>query len=317
LERLDYPKKLFRVALVDCHVLPGLKEFFAEKLQNYDFRVIPLSLTENPMSEITWLHEARLNEARNYAMERIPGRYYAFTEDDCMLQPDWLRKFETALTDEIGALGGPDILPEGMGWFPRAFDCILSSFFGTLGAKRGNVSKENWYHPRKDNMMIPATVFERVGSFPEKMIFGAEMEMAKRIREAGFRIKYLPDNFVLHRRVTTLPSLMKRNAFMSAEKVRLLRKRGAFSQSPHFLVLMAAMASALIGLIALIASPARTLLAVLIITYIAILLFVTFSSLIRSRSLSVGFGVLLLMPLHHLSIACGTIHGAVTKINPI
>jgi GT2 family glycosyltransferase len=316
LERLDFPKQDFHIALVDCHVTPGLSEFFAEKLRNYNFSVTPLSLPSNPKPGPDWLHDSRLNEARNYAIERIPGRYYVFTEDDCMFPPDWLRKFETALTDETGALGGPDFLPDGMGWFPRALDCILGSFFGTFGAKRGKVLNEEWYYPRKENTLIPASVFDRVGHFPEKMIFGAEIEMAKRIRDAGYEIKYLPDNFVLHRRVTTFTRLLKRNALMSSDKVKLQREQDVFNQSPHFFVLLAAVALVLVGLLSLAIGPARSLLVALIAIYIVILIYAAVSSLIHSKSLSVGLGVLLLMPFHHFSIVCGTIHGALTKTNP-
>ncbi len=314
LERLHYPKERFHVVIVDCYVLSGLKEFIAEKVASYKIRISPLRLPKkHTKEESNWLHESRLNEARNYAMERFPGRHYVFTEDDCMFYPDWLHKFEAALNEEVGALGGPDILPEGMGWFPRALECILSSFFGTAGAKRGKVPKQEWYYPRKENTVIPAKVVDRIGKFPETMIFGAEMEMAKRIRDNGFRIKYLPENPVIHRRVTTFGNLLKRNMYISAEKVRLLRNQNAFVQSPHFLLLTAVIGGILIGMLSLISGLARSLLWVLIGMYIVVLLFLGISSLVRTRSVSVGLGVMLLLPCHHLSIVCGVIQGAITK----
>lgn len=317
LERLDYPQESYQVVLVDCHVLPGLKEFFEEKLQKYSFRVSPLTLPSQPSKDWPhWLHEARLNEARNYAMKRFPGRHYVFTEDDCMFYPNWLQKFEAALNHEVGALGGPDFLPEGMGWFPMALECILSSFFGTAGAKRGKVPKQEWYYFRKENTAIPAEVFDRVGRFPEKMVFGAEMEMSKRIRDAGLRIEYLPDNPVLHRRVATFGNLLRRNFYISAEKVRLLRQQDAFIKSPHFFVLAAGIAGAFIGLLSLISSLAQSALWVLIGMYIVILAFVGISSIVRKKSVPVGLGVLLLLPFHHLSILCGVIKGVVTKTKP-
>ncbi len=61
--------------------------------------------------------ESRLNEAPNYAIQKVSGQCYIFTVDDCTFEPDWLHKIECTVTDEGGALGGPDILPEGMGWF--------------------------------------------------------------------------------------------------------------------------------------------------------------------------------------------------------
>ena len=32
------------------------------------------------------------------------------------------------MTDNVGALGGPEVLPEGLGWFPRTLDCHCFGF---------------------------------------------------------------------------------------------------------------------------------------------------------------------------------------------
>jgi glycosyltransferase involved in cell wall biosynthesis len=314
LERLDYPKKLFHVVLVDCHVLPGLKGFFEVNVRDYRCRITALSLPEQHGKHEAWLHEARLNEARNYAMDKVPGQYFVFTEDDCMFEPDWLTKFDRALSDDLGAAGGPDILPEGMGWLPTALECILTSFLGTAGAKRGDGVKNAWYYPRKENTVIPAKVIKRIGKFPENMIFGAEMEMAKRIRDAGLQIKYIPDNPVWHRRVTTFRNLIRRNIYHAAEKVRLLRRQRAFIRSPHFIVFLAAATGLSLGLFAIINPLARSLFLAMTGLYLATVLFISVSSFRRTRSVSVGLGILLLLPSHHFSIMAGVMKGAISKV---
>lgn len=314
LERLDYPRNLFHVVLIDCHALPGLKNFFDADVRNYKFQITALSLPEKHEKHASWLHEARLNEARNYAMDNVPGQYFVFTEDDCTFEKDWLLKFERVLSDDLGAAGGPDILPKGMDWLPQSLDCILNSFLGTGGAKRGDGFNKEWYYPRKENTVIPAKVIKLIGQFPESMIFGAEMEMARRIRNAGLPIIYLPDNPVWHRRVTTFGNLMRRNILLSYEKVITLRQQQAFIRSPHFIVFLAAMIGLILGLSSVANSYARSLFLGMIVLYGAAVLFIAASSLIRTKSLPVGLGILLLLPAHHLSIAAGVLKGVMSKV---
>ncbi len=314
LERLEYSWDLFHVVLIDCHVLSGLQIFFKKNVKDYRCRITPISLPKQHGRHQAWLHEARLNEARNNAMEKVPGQYYVFTEDDCMFEPDWLTKFDKVLEDNIGAAGGPDILPDGMGWLPRALDCILNSFLGTAGAKRGDGFKNEWYYPRKENTVIPAKVIKRIGKFPENMIFGAEMEMAKRIRDAGLQIKYMPDNPVWHWRNTTFRNLIHRNIYHASEKVRLLRRQRVFIRSPHFIVFLAAAAGLCIGMFAMVNNYARFLFLAMTGFYLVTVLFIAASSLIRTRSVSVGLGILLLLPSHHFSIMTGVVKGAASKI---
>ena len=314
LERLDYPQNQYHVVLIDCHILPGLKNFFDVDVRNYKCQITALSLPENHKKYATWLHEARLNEARNYAMDKVPGQYFVFTEDDCTFERDWLVKFERILSDDLGAVGGPDILPEDMDWLPKALDCILNSFLGTGGAKRGDGLNKGWYYPRKENTVIPAKVIKIIGHFPENMVFGAEMEMAKRIRDAGLRIIYLPDNPVWHSRVTTFRNLMRRNILLAYEKVITLRRQQAFIRSPHFIVFLAAMTGFILGLSSVANSYARALFLGMIALYAAAVFFIAASSLIRTKSLPVGLGILLLLPAHHLSIAAGVLKGVMSKI---
>ena len=315
LEGLNYPKELFQVVLVDCHVIPGLANFFKENTGTGKINITALTLPEQLSAKKSWLHEARLNEARNLAMQRVPGRYFVFTEDDCMFEPDWLKKFDPVLDDvTLGAAGGPDILPEGMGWLPRALDCILNSFAGTAGAKRGDGPRNEWYYPRKENTVIPARVFERIGNFPQEMIFGAEMEMAKRIRDAGLVISYLPDNPVWHWRDTTFMNLVRRNIYHAAEKVRLLRRQRLFLQSPHFLVFLAAASCLFLGLLSLVNGNARAFFVALILLYLLLVFFLAIKSLVQTRSLAVSLGVLLLLPSHHASILTGVLKGMLFRV---
>jgi glycosyltransferase involved in cell wall biosynthesis len=309
---IDYPKDGYQVVLVDCLVVDGVKSF-SENLPDYGFRITTLRLPELPDTEYSWFAERRLNEAWNFAVKKIRALYYVFTEDDCTFYPEWLRKFEAVMSDEVGAACGPDILPDGMEWFPNTIDAVLNSYMGSAGMRRRDGLKGNIFNPRKQNMVIPASVFDRVGYFND-MPIGGELDYALRIRRAGLQIRFFPENPVLHRRVASLSSFVRVTAFLASAKVKLMRGKNVFTFSPHFFVLLATLVGALIGIFSVINSFARTLFEALIVVYIVSLTLTMVSSSIKKWSIPVGAGVFLIMPLHHLSIVIGVIKGTISKV---
>jgi GT2 family glycosyltransferase len=247
------------------------------------------------------------------AVKKFPAKIYAFTEDDCTIEPDWLIKIETALAEGVGSVGGPDLLPFNMGWFPTALDRILDSPLGRVGAKGSNGKVNSWYFPRKENIAVPVWVFEKVGQFREDQIFGAEMDFARMVREAGLKTVYLADNPVWHKRNTTIPKLLLRNYYMAEDKVRLMRETGSFTKSFHFLIFILTVILGIIGFSALFFSTMQIIFMMLLAGYFSLLLTLSVSSAGYTGRKSVGFGVFFLAPLHHLSIVTGILKGVLTN----
>jgi GT2 family glycosyltransferase len=315
LERIDYPKDRFQIVLVDCRVLSDPDDLITQKISDYSLQIQTLRLPEKAGKVKSWMVEARINEARNFAIKKIPSQFYVFTSDDCTFGTDWLRNFEEAMDENTGILGGPDILPEGLGWYPEAVDYILNSYLGNAGMRRGDRLRQGEYYPRKENMAVPKWVFERIGYFNEDLMFGAEMDFTTRIRDAGYQVMFLADNPVWHRRVTSLPNHIQVKAHMTSEKVLIARQKGRFAHSLYFIVLVAILFGTVITISALINPLARMAFVVLLLLYLTALLTVVLSATIRSHSLRVGLGVLWLMPLHHLIIAYGSVKGFFSKLS--
>lgn len=314
INQLVYPKDLFQVAIVDCGMVPGLTPFLANNLPTQEYRAKVLQVPARPLLGPKWLVEQRSNEACNYAVKMMPAQFYIFTEDDCVFMPDWLEKYEDALADEVGTLGGPDILPDGLGWFPKALDYILSSFLGTAGMKGRHNSNSDRYYPRKQNMAIPAQVIKQVGGFPEESLTGGELYLINKIRAAGFKVGFLSDNPVIHRRVTSYINFFRLNAYKATDNVKSLRKQKTFVSSMHFLVFLSTLVIAILGLLSVFSVYTRVLTIIPVVMYIFTLLICGVISTICTRSISVGLGVLLLMPTHHLSLAIGTFLGSFKRI---
>jgi GT2 family glycosyltransferase len=315
LNRLDYPKDLYQVAILDCRVVYGLSDFLSEYLPKQNYNVNVLQLPEKPLKGPRWLIEQRTNEACNHAIKMMPAQLYVFSEDDCTFEPDWLKRYVHALTDEVGALGGPDILPNGLGWFPKSLDFVLNSFFGTAGIRGTSTHASDHYYPRKQNMAVPARVIKQVGGFPQDILVGGELHLTKRIRAAGFKVQFLPDNPVIHRRTTTYINFFRLNAYRATANVKSLRKQKAFTSSLHFLVFLTFLIFVLLGPLSLFSVYLRVLLTTFVVMYGIALVISGFISTIRTHSISTGLGVLLLMPTHHISLAIGTFYGAVKRVD--
>lgn len=317
LKKLDYPADRFRVALVDCGIAPGLSRRLvnlppSDPLELHTFALPPAE--GKPVGP--YMNEYRVNEARNRAIEQFPAEFFVFTEDDCVVPAGWLRKIDEALNDRTGMLGGPDVLPENMSPFTHVVDAILNSFLGTAGMRGGGKVPPEQYYPHKENTVIPSRVLDEVGKFPEENFFGGEMEMADRIRRAGYAVDYMEDNPVVHRRVITLKNFLLLTAVRASEKIRLMGKNNPFLKTLRRLVPGIAVLLLLLAVLSLFIPPARAVLAGFCAIYAGLLALPAVAWAIRKRSPAVGLGVLLVMPLYHGSILLGVLSGILRGRTP-
>jgi len=177
LANLDYRKDAYRVAVVECGAAPNINRYLKDNrlFGALDIHAFSLPARAAESKKIP-ARLTRINEGRNRAIETLPAEYYVFTEDDCTFPPDWLQKIDAHLGDRPGILGGPDVLPEEIDPFAHVIDVILNSPVGTGGLRPGEKGTSKQYFPHKENMVIPATVLQSVGKFPENNILGADME---------------------------------------------------------------------------------------------------------------------------------------------
>jgi len=84
----------------------------------------------------------------------------------------------------------------------------MTSFL-TTGGMRGHSEKMlAKFFPRTHNMGIKRSVFEEIGGFGS-LRHGQDIEYSNRIRKSGFRIKFLLDAIVYHRRRTSIKQFFK------------------------------------------------------------------------------------------------------------
>ena len=150
-----------------------------------------------------------LDIARNRALSEATSDVVAFTDDDAIADPQWLRalarRFTSARTLCVTGLTTPAELETdaqcwfeatngfGRGFIPRAFDGIDDDPFNVARAGAGV------------NMALRRSVLDLVGPFDEALDAGTptrsggDHDMFTRILLAGYRIEYEPAAMVRHR----------------------------------------------------------------------------------------------------------------------
>lgn len=90
---LEYPRDLFEVIVVDdgSSISPeSIIERFSERI-----RILLLSKTNGGPAA-----------ARNFGIAAAKGKYFAFTDDDCMPDRFWLKELEATLEQDSSVMAG-------------------------------------------------------------------------------------------------------------------------------------------------------------------------------------------------------------------
>ncbi len=216
---------------------------------------------------------SRLNRACSLAT----GRILAFTDDDCVLPPDWLKELRPFFggAGPPGAVGGGDD-PLGVSAFDEALDWVLNSVAGSGGVRSRREGGAVRFYPKLWNMAVPREVAaavafpaEKEGEmkvFDESLSVHEDVELMGRIEKTGRRVHYAPEVRVSHSRDTTFPSLLRRNFDMA----RVCRREG-MHRLPHGVLTAALLAAALLALSGVLWPLPRQILLFLAVCYAVLL----------------------------------------------
>ncbi|MDL2277813.1 glycosyltransferase [Parabacteroides sp. OttesenSCG-928-G07] len=156
---------------------------------------------------------------RNYGMERTEGDYQVFFDSDCILPPDYFQK----VTDYIAStkadcFGGPDRAHASFTPMQKAISYSMTSFL-TTGGIRGSKKGLEKFVPRTFNMGFSREVYQQAGGF--KDMFGEDIDLSTRIRDAGFSVALFPDAYVYHKRRVNFKSFFRQVYVFGMARVEL------------------------------------------------------------------------------------------------
>jgi len=146
-----------------------------------------------------------LSNARNAGAAAATGAVLAYTDSDCMADPDWLYYLvETLLSGDYAGVGGPNISPPAENWVQA---CVAAAPGGPSHVLLSDVVAE---HIPGCNMAFHRWAFEKLGGFdPEYTKAGDDVDFCWRLQQEGQVIAFSPAAVVWHYRRFTLKAFRK------------------------------------------------------------------------------------------------------------
>jgi glycosyltransferase involved in cell wall biosynthesis/GT2 family glycosyltransferase len=193
----DYPASAFEIIVVDNNSTDGTSE-------------ITESLAASSTVSIRYVFEERqgLSFARNTGIHTAHGEIVAFIDDDIDADRGWLAAIVGAFTDPSIACAGGPIRPIWAGarpeWLTKDLESYLTISEFDSARKAGEFI---WPEtPWGANISFRKSAFATVGLFPANLgrngsclLSGEEVNLCKRIFDAGQRIAFAPEAVIHHK----------------------------------------------------------------------------------------------------------------------
>ena len=206
--RLDYPSSKIEIIVVDNGSTDGTPE-----MVHSEFPYIKVVI------------EKRKNScyARNAGWKNACNEIIAYTDDDCIVDPSWLRKIVAGFTSaEIVGVGGPLLLLLG----PKS---IVSKFHGTpVGDFDKGKQKIFTRELITANLAVKREVFKEI-DFDVSLAFTAleDIDFCRRLTSGDGKLLYLPSAKVYHNvdpKRLAMPYILKR-AFFSGISIYIYERK--------------------------------------------------------------------------------------------
>lgn len=221
------------------------------RLNDHDFEIIVVdNASTDSMAPVAsrhpkvhWMklpHRVGYSAANNLGASVASGRYLALLNPDTIPAPDSLPKLVEFLEAHPGhgavgpllRLPGGKVQLEGGRRFPKLFDEVLGALscgrFDPLRSVRSSYLMPEWDHctSRDVDVLLGACLvlrrdlFERLGGLDEGYaLCGEDVDLCRRIREAGLEIRYHAEVEVIHARGASMRTAVVHSQVESVRSV--------------------------------------------------------------------------------------------------
>lgn len=193
LAALDYPRDRFEVLVVD------------------DGGDMPLDSTVDPFHSrlrITLVHQDNAGPAaaRNTGVQHAKSEFIAFTDDDCMVEREWLAELARVLTADPECMAGGRTVNAAPELCSTASQLIVDVVY-----RHYNVDPAHARFVASNNLALSAAGFRELGGFDPAYRTAEDRDLCDRWRHRGRRIVYAAAARVHHRRSMNLAAFWRQH----------------------------------------------------------------------------------------------------------
>ncbi|MFM8458620.1 MAG: glycosyltransferase, partial [Chthoniobacterales bacterium] len=201
LDRVDYPD--YEIVFVDDGSTDNSQEVVAAWEQSREKR--RAQGAKLPDFKNIRQQNMGLSYARNAGAAASTGEVIAYTDSDCMADPDWLYYLVgTLISGDYAGVGGPNVSPPAQDWIQA---CVAAAPGGPSHVLLTDVVAE---HIPGCNMAFHRWAFDMVGGFdPDYRKAGDDVDFCWRLQQGGQVIAFSPAAVVWHYRRFTLQAFRK------------------------------------------------------------------------------------------------------------
>ena len=202
----------FETIVVDDGSSDGTADFVAKNFPTV--RLLPL----DPVG---------LSRARNAGAMLARGAVLAFTDDDCEPDREWISRLRPIFQEgQFAAAGGPNLPPKPRNW-EEAVVCAAPG-----APSHVMLDDEEAEHLPGCNLVVTKAAFKTIGGFdPQFHTAGDDVDFCWRLRDAEFRLGFVPGAFVWHRRRPSIPAFLGQQlGYGRAEHLLLAKHPARFSK---------------------------------------------------------------------------------------
>jgi cellulose synthase/poly-beta-1,6-N-acetylglucosamine synthase-like glycosyltransferase len=213
---LNYPNDKIEIIIVDARSTDKTREI----AQKYNLKVI----TDEGKGRAI---------AINTGVSHAQGEYIAFTDADCIADPNWIRNLLNYFNSEdIGGVGGPNIVPPNSSSFIKAIEYVSML---SPNAKKFDLAGEV-DSIAGCNSIYRSDVLKKFIPLPE-VGYIEDTLLNYRIRKANFKLVSAPDAIVWHNRhYSNLSAFFKQTISMGKGILEGARFEKDLIKPFHFLV---------------------------------------------------------------------------------
>lgn len=178
------------------------------------------------------------SQKRNIGISSSGGDTCAFIDADAVPDRNWLKNASKYLDEnEVGAVGGPNLLHENDNFWQKASDDVLSSFVGagTFAYRYKRGKERNVKELPSCNLIVRKNLLDELGGFDTKLLTAEDAKLCFQIRSAGKKVIYSPDVVVYHHRRPLFLQHVRQTFGYGRDKGYILREFFSLDKSYYFL----------------------------------------------------------------------------------